>query len=282
VSRWLGIVPIFLIMERGKKKQKSLRTLLRECFGETKLPQKWLEVDIWQLIIVNADLQSVSTMAQTSKAFNQLVEDNYRTNNLKLAKRYLREGQTRMARRCLENCVEHGNPEAMFCIGYAYFSGGWGLKPSNQNMYEYLKMSADAGNPRGMVYYARIYQGNMVLEGGSRSNIYYQRALASGDLFARGYYYYYGANPADTTNSFEAVKCFTKLAMDGDEHAQYFMGDCHLYGKKGVDKNREKAIEWYTKAAEQGFYPALDVLSQMIVGTNSKWARMAHKQRYHE
>lgn len=175
-----------------------------------------------------------------------------------------------MARRCLENCVEHGNPEAMFRMGFAYFCGGWGLKMNHPNMYKYLKMAADTGNPRGMVYYARICEDD---EGfGEDSKTYYQRALNSGDLFARGYYHY-----RNTPDNFQkAVECFTKLAIEGDEYSQFYLGDCYKYGI-GVDQNTEKAIEWYTKAAEQGFYPA-----QVVVDTKFKWVIMADKQRYHE
>lgn len=269
-------------MERGKKKQKSLRALLRECFGETNLPQKWVEVDIWQLILVNTDLQSVSTLAQTSNAFNQLVEEKFRTNNLKLAKRYLREGQTRMARRCLENCVEHGDAEAMVHMGCAHLYGGWGMKPHDIDMYKHFKMAADAGNSRGMVYYARVCE-YTVVGGVEESNIYYQRAVASGDLFARAYYYYKKAPSAE--NLMKAFEYFTKMAIEGDEYAQYFLGDAYYYGD-GTLKNKYKAIEWYTKSAEQGFYGSQYMLYMLsIIGDAeriAKWKKMAEKQQYNE
>lgn len=44
-------------------------------------------------------------------------------------------------------------------------------------------------------------------------------------------------------------------AEQGDAEAQFTLGYRYRYGKK-AKKNFAKAIEWYTKAAEQGHSPA--------------------------
>ncbi len=42
-----------------------------------------------------------------------------------------------------------------------------------------------------------------------------------------------------------------KAAKQGDDSAQYSLGDCYKDGK-GVVKDEKKAVYWYEKAAEQG------------------------------
>ena len=44
-------------------------------------------------------------------------------------------------------------------------------------------------------------------------------------------------------------------AEGGDAEAQYALGNCYFDGK-GIDQNREKAVVWYTKAANQGHVAA--------------------------
>ena len=52
-----------------------------------------------------------------------------------------------------------------------------------------------------------------------------------------------------------AMYDFESRAIKGDPVAQFCLGFMYKHGK-GVPHNREKAIAWYTKAAEQGYAPA--------------------------
>jgi TPR repeat protein len=47
------------------------------------------------------------------------------------------------------------------------------------------------------------------------------------------------------------VELFTKAAEMGNPQAQYCLGMCYLDGT-GVSYNREIAIQWLQKAAQQG------------------------------
>ena len=51
-----------------------------------------------------------------------------------------------------------------------------------------------------------------------------------------------------------AMYDFEQRAMQGDPIAQFCLGYMYKHGK-GVPPNPRKAIEWYTKAAEQGYAP---------------------------
>jgi TPR repeat protein len=49
----------------------------------------------------------------------------------------------------------------------------------------------------------------------------------------------------------------TKMkAAEGNMAAQFNLGQMHNLGYEGVEKNHEKAIEWWTKAADQGLATA--------------------------
>ena len=49
----------------------------------------------------------------------------------------------------------------------------------------------------------------------------------------------------------KALEWYTKAAEQGDATAQYNLGACYEYGE-GVEQDMEKAVELYRKAAEQG------------------------------
>jgi len=70
--------------------------------------------------------------------------------------------------------------------------------------------------------------------------------------------YYYGRGvPKDLER---AVYWYTKAAEQGQIEAQFYLGDSY-YNGKGVPRDLERAVYWYTKAAEQGH-----ILSQRNVG----------------
>ena len=50
---------------------------------------------------------------------------------------------------------------------------------------------------------------------------------------------------------------YTKAAEQGDQKAQYYLGEMYQDGK-GVKKNGNKALEWWEKSARQGYSPALE------------------------
>ncbi|MGI4851348.1 MAG: tetratricopeptide repeat protein [Janthinobacterium lividum] len=61
-------------------------------------------------------------------------------------------------------------------------------------------------------------------------------------------------------NMEKAFEWYSKAAEQGDFRAQGNLANCYSKGK-GVERNMEKAFEWYSKAAEQG-----DARAQNILG----------------
>ena len=69
-------------------------------------------------------------------------------------------------------------------------------------------------------------------------------------LYQTGCNYRDGKNGV-TKDLKKAVEYFTKAAEQGHASAQADLGDCYFNGD-GVYKDSDKAVEWYRKAAEQG------------------------------
>lgn len=221
--------------EDRHKKQKTLQTRLRLSFGPS-LPQSHVPLDIWKHILQTTDLESMSCMAQTSKAFEEVVREKIRTNNLALARRYKKEGQIRLALWCLRSCVDHGNSEAMFDLGYAHMYGGWGAKRDTPAGNKYFGMAQDLGNERALVM--NCWQ-------------FIRLGASYNDPFARGYFSIYSG----VGNEEEQFADFQMSAHQGDEYGQYYLGLCYM-GGTGTEINTDEGIKWIAKSAEQGFYEA--------------------------
>ena len=60
----------------------------------------------------------------------------------------------------------------------------------------------------------------------------------------------------------EAARWFRAAAEQGDAYAQTELGRCYLEGR-GVARDREKAAEWYGRAAAAGYEPAVEALREL-------------------
>jgi TPR repeat protein len=197
-------------MEEGQKRQKSQRTRFKECF-KPGVPQSRTPLDIWKHILLNTDPQSLGGMAQTSKPFEEVVRDDIRVNNYPLARRYRKEGQIRLALKCLKSCVNHNHPEATFQLGYSYLVGGWGVHHDANKEKKYLKRAVGLGSEHALILFDSTIE-----------CIRY--------------------NPRDVIKHFEK--------SPEDELYQYELG--RLFFERYDVDNKELAIKWWTKAAEQG------------------------------
>ena len=71
-----------------------------------------------------------------------------------------------------------------------------------------------------------------------------------------------------------AIYDFEQRAVQGDPVAQFCLGFMYRHGL-GVMSDIEKAVTWYTKAAEQGFVPAQNDLGVMyeLIAENELYSR---------
>jgi hypothetical protein len=63
-------------------------------------------------------------------------------------------------------------------------------------------------------------------------------------------------------NLAKAVEWYSKAAEQGDVDAQYKLGQMYYYGD-GVGADFSKAVEWYTRAAEQGHEKAKAKIAEL-------------------
>lgn len=81
----------------------------------------------------------------------------------------------------------------------------------------------------------------------------FQAAARNDDVVATGnvgaFYYYEG--PKEYRNDDKAVEYFTKAADNGYDFAQYFLGECYEFGR-GVKQDYATAARYYYLAQEQG------------------------------
>ena len=76
-----------------------------------------------------------------------------------------------------------------------------------------------------------------------------------------GVCYYNGQGVAQDYK--KAVEWFSKAAEQGYASAQFNLGVCYEFGK-GVPKDDKKAVEWFSKAAEQGYASAQKKLDKFL------------------
>lgn len=66
----------------------------------------------------------------------------------------------------------------------------------------------------------------------------------------------------DEESEKEAAKWYRKAAEQGDADGQYGLGCCYAEGK-GIQQNKQEAIYWLSKAAEQENEEAADRLNEL-------------------
>lgn len=144
-------------MERSTKKHrvylknKKLRSRLKKCLGRSL--HKQVPYEIWQQILKACPLQTMGTLAQLCRAFEEFVEE-YRRSTFKVALEYRREGQIALARKYLRICAMNDDQEAMFHLAVGYAEAGWGLKQNHSTKKRWLEKLWKLNNTMAMAYYA--------------------------------------------------------------------------------------------------------------------------------
>ena len=75
-----------------------------------------------------------------------------------------------------------------------------------------------------------------------------KKTFALGQMYERGLFV--------NKDAYLAEECYRESANDGDADAMFALGEMYEYGRFGYDcrqgKDYDKAIDWYTKAANAG------------------------------
>ncbi|MCK2184372.1 tetratricopeptide repeat protein [Halomonas getboli] len=179
-------------------------------------------------------------------------------------------GESTRALPYLEEVAEAGDVEAMYYMGEAerrQNMGGMTLKAMNW----YLQ-AAEQGDPYAML---RLFQGGACVAGDEcpeDAEGWREKALAetlpkaeAGDIDAMlALYHIYRL----MDDSGEGVEWLEKAAEAGNPEAQTRLG-MNIRGGQGWyflgSRRLEAAAEWFRKAAEQGYVPAMKSLSEVLI-----------------
>ena len=90
---------------------------------------------------------------------------------------------------------------------------------------------------------------------------------------------FYEGHPGVIASKREAVRWYRRAAENGEEEAQYKLGECYYFGR-GVTEDEVESIIWYEKAARQGNVNSMARLAKMYYSARHrdyakafKWAK---------
>lgn len=176
------------------------------------------------------------------------------------------ESNERKAVHYFQKAIELGNTNAMFRISYYLHNGKGGLQVDIPREIELLTEASKRGNHQATYRLGLLFEDN---ESGMAQNLelsvkYFQLAADNGILAAinkMGELYLFGeVIPANLT---KAIFCFTAASEQGYGKASYWLGRLHTDGIGQLEKDTQKAMNYYRKAIEQGYEEAREWMEQL-------------------
>lgn len=180
------------------------------------------------------------------------------TESFNNAQTYTSKGKYDLALIEYKRAYEYGDRvQSPFQLGELYYAG-LGTQRNLTEAFKWYKISADNGNPQGAYFVAYSYHnGEGVTQDYKKALEYYYKAsnvvpnanLSIGLLIREGL--------GEMKNEAKAYNYIKKGAEMGSPDAQYVLAHGYLMGYGGLPKNRQLAIDWMKKSAEQGNINAL-------------------------
>ena len=138
-----------------------------------------------------------------------------------------------------------------YTVGEALF-----IKRQYREAFPLLEEAANKGNPRAMFLMARYYNDcyNVVKYDDSKRDAWLKKAMPYQEPISTYYYTirFLDAQPDEQKRLFEKIAAsISKMAKNRDRCAQLVLGNMYRNGE-GVERDENKAVKWYRKAAEQG------------------------------
>ena len=173
--------------------------------------------------------------------------------------------------------AHEGNKFAQYSLANLYYYGNGVEKDLSQAFWWYRKSSAQ-GQPYASYAVAQMYsKGEYVAENKETAQRYYKAALSgfleleSKDQADDNLYYKLGAmykNGLGTEIDIpKAIEYFEKSTEN--MWSTYQLGRLYLFGAEELEKDKEKAVEWLTKSANDGNEYAQNMLDNMAQFENT-------------
>jgi TPR repeat protein len=182
----------------------------------------------------------------------------------------------REAARWYRLAAEHSDSFSQTRLGYLY-QEGLGVARDDKLAAQWYAKSAEAGDRQGQMSLAAMYRdGRGVARDFKEAEKWFLLAADQGSAWAQmnlGMLYTHGGDgiPLDYV---KAVELFRKAADLDDADAQYNLGWAYETGL-GVAKDRQQAIEWYSKAAGKRHALALQRLDGLSE-SGGYWPALVH------
>ena len=148
---------------------------------------------------------------------------------------------------------EMGNDGATLDLACAYLQGEH-VEADKKKSIKLMEKAANAGNKIAAGNMSLLYRKGDVVEADIEKSIEWAKKAAElGDgerIFQYAIAYFTGEDPV-TEDKAKAVEFFVLAANAGDATAMKNLGVCYNNGY-GVDRDKNKAIEWFEKAVKEG------------------------------
>ncbi len=169
---------------------------------------------------------------------------------------------------CLKKAAAANYPLAMFELGYALYTGQYGIASDEVRARRLVLNAAATGDPEVLLKTGLLFADGLLFEEDPAEALKYMSRAASkgcGDAFYEmGCMYQDGEGVPE--NAAEARKCFKQAAESGSGWGAYEYGWGLLQSKD--PKDAEKGIEFLTKAVTAGIplamYAAADYFEEML------------------
>ena len=152
--------------------------------------------------------------------------------------------------------VKNGDVMAIGCLGVMYELGR-GVEADINKAIEYYQRAAYENDPTGIynMGLCYFYGKGIVKENKNRAINYITEVAEAGFVEAMKFLITFYRKCSDFEKSFYWLE---KVALTGDDDCQLRVGRCYEIGTSFVEQDKEKAFEWYLKAAEQGNEQAME------------------------
>ncbi len=166
-----------------------------------------------------------------------------------------------------QTAADHGMAAAYTNVGHMYISGK-GVPKDHDEAKRWYRKAAEAGDPVGQCNLGYMLEQSTGEDWNTEEIIkWYSKAAEQGNAQAQNNL----GNFMITQNGyeaeydlFEAFRLILKSAEQGNQFGMRNVGNCFFYGT-GVQQDKERALQWYQKAADKGNTSALYEIAEYYI-----------------
>ncbi|NAR48248.1 hypothetical protein GPS60_11510 [Acinetobacter haemolyticus] len=156
-----------------------------------------------------------------------------------------------------------GNPQAQINIGKIYANGMLDIPPDAKKAFEWYSKAAELGNADAQLKLAFMYDGwNGINEDKGKAFEWCTKAANQDHVYAQVYLGLMYEAEENILSYKRAFEWYSKAANKGFADGQYHLGRMYASGL-GVKQNKNLALQWLKKAADQGNISAISEIEEI-------------------